>query len=231
MPGNKLSRFVSFSVALTASFVLAGCNLPKSTGIKLGVPFRAQERHDWDYCGPAAVQMWMFYDGRTTASQSNIYSFLGGSGRGIHPDNLAAAVRYYTWTTDAMKDWEDGPNVEEARRLFFARQITAIDNREPVMPITEGGYHTGILNGGKWSDSTDGSYRIWDFVYFHDPERGGNILFGAEDWTNEVCPAESTCIQIISASLANAAGQNYDNYGDTVYARGGEGPGGVPIPY
>jgi hypothetical protein len=50
------------------------------------------------------------------------------------------------------------------------------------MPITLGGNHTGILNGGKWSDSPDGSYRIWDFVYFHDPAVTSNIRFGAEQW-------------------------------------------------
>jgi hypothetical protein len=53
-----------------------------------------------------------------------------------------------------------------------------------------------------------------------------------EQWIDEHCQAGVfACVQIISASIVFAAEQNYNNYGDTVYPRGGEGPGGQPIPY
>ncbi len=227
----RLRSPVLLAAALAASVLLGGCNLPKNTGIKIGVPFRAQETTQWDLCGPASVQMWLLYDERPFASQTQIYNFMGGAGSGVSPSALAQAVAWYTWTNDAFVDYESGANIEEARRKFFARQITAIDNDDPVMPITQGGYHTGILNGGKWSDSLDGSYRVWDFVYFHDPAVTSNMRFVADDWTYEVCPGIATCHQIIAASIVYAAEQNFENYGWTVYPRGGEGPGGEPIPY
>jgi hypothetical protein len=229
---TRLRSPVVCAAAVAASLLLGGCNLPKNTGIKIGVPYRAQELFQWDYCGPASVQMWLLYDGRPFVSQSTIYNFMGGSGSGVSPDALAQAVSRYTWTSDAFVDYAGGAgDPETIRRKFFARQITAIDNDDPVMPIADGGYHTGILNGGKWSDSLDGSYRIWDFVYFHDPATFANDYYGAQRWTDYVCGGITACQQIISAHIVYAAEQNFANYGWTVYPRGGEGPGGEPIPY
>jgi hypothetical protein len=168
--------------------------------------------------------MWRLYDGLPEISQQTIADYMGSSACGASQDALANGVNRYTSKRDAYWDyvaWNDHDD-------FFSRQITSIDSRVPVIAIIDG-VHAGVINGGKWSYRTDGSYQ-WDYVYFHDPEIHADVYYAAGGWIDESCPSPSTCQQIISSGAVGAWAGNLSAYGDDLYVRGWDRDRG-PIEY
>jgi len=202
------------------------CNISRNPDVKLGVPYRAQAPSSFD-CGPASVLMWRLYDGLSEISQQTIANFMGGASCGVTSEAIRDAVNHFTYTHDAFRDLVGDVEYEG----FFSRQITSIDSRVPVIAIIDGGLHAGVVNGGKWHETSGGGYQ-WDYVYFHDPLTRANDYYSADFWTDTNCPPGSTCEQIASFDAAGAWAYNLTTYGDdVVLGGGGGGHGGGPPAY
>lgn len=206
---------LGLTVPLIAGF-LAGCGLPEDQGIKIGVPYRSQD--NFNYCGAASVQMWRAADGLSAVSQATIFNWMSSfyPACGSNQLGIEAAVRNFTVSgSDAY--WDYGPDTEF--ESIISRQISSMDSRVPVIAVVEYD-HTGVLNGGKWHQ--EGGYNVWDFVYFHDPARWGDVQYSATDWMDTFCPGYwGSCDQILSASASAAWYYNQETYGDTVQPAGG----------
>ncbi|MEA2692541.1 MAG: Peptidase like family [Acidobacteriota bacterium] len=192
-----------------------GGGTPDSPGeVKLGVPYVAQQ--DAYACGPASILMWALYDGRTNVTQAQIAQYVGCStGSGTLLDRLAPGVRAFTDATDAVLE-------SAGSSLFFARQISSIGSRDPVLSVVNAGTHAGILEGGHWH-ATDSGLNVWDYVYFHDPLVAADRRFEAADWTGLVN------YHVVSASSAANGQEGLSTYGSSVRVRGSDGSIGGPI--
>jgi len=161
--------------------------------------------------------MWRLYDGLSEVSQYEIGGALGiCEGANTQYRTLGALGLYTRTGTDAYYDVT--PILDESE--FFARQITSIDRRIPVMPLVNWGGHSGILNGGKWSeDSLTGLY-TWLSVKLHDPDPliGANKNYIAGDWTSRNCA--DFCRQLISLSGTLNWDANLIQWGDELRIRG-----------
>lgn len=194
-----------------------GCgSVGQNSSVKLGVPYRSQAPNSLD-CGPASILMWRLYDGLPEISQSTIGSWMGGTSCGSTEQNIANAVNHFTGTHDAYVD-NDG-NFYPYRENFFSRQITSIDNAVPVI-ANIGGFHVGVLNGGKWRSLSGGRYE-WIYVYVHDPQTVANDYYESSIWTAVNCPSGSdTCAQIVSSSAIAGWQTNQSTFGNYVIVRG-----------
>jgi hypothetical protein len=111
-----------------------------------------------------------------------------------------------------------------------ARQITSFSRGRPVIVVVRFN-HTGVLNGGKYHQ--EGSYNVWDFVYFHDPDPayGANFRWAPSEWLDQFCSsAQAYCDQILSARAASDWQANYTTYGNSVRVYGGhDSSGGTQV--
>lgn len=203
---------MAFGLGLLA-FLAAGCNIRLRTDYKLGVPFRAQDPTSFD-CGPASVLMWRLYHGLPEVSQQAIGQFMGGTSCGASQDAIANAVRHYTISSDAFWDFIES----EQEAVFMSRQISSLDARVPVIAIINGGFHAGVLNGGKWRSVTSG-YQ-WDYAYFHDPLLFANVYYVAADWVETSCVFGGICQQIVSSGAIGPWYYNLQTFGDDIGIRG-----------
>ncbi len=209
----RLHTVLSFT--LLAS-LLAGCNLPKNQGIKIGVPFRSQE--NFNYCGAASVQMWRAKDGLSPLSQATIFTWMSNyyPACGSNQAGITAAVNNFT-VSGGDAYWDYAPDTEF--QDMIARQISSMDSRVPVIAVVNYD-HTGVLNGGKWHQ--EGNYNIWDFVYFHDPAAYSNVQYSATDWMRTFCPGYwGSCDQILSSSASITWAYNLQNHGTNLEPGGG----------
>lgn len=217
---EKARPWTSGSVGLLLlAFLAGGCGNVGNPDVKLNVPYRAQAPGSFD-CGPASILMWRLYDGLPEISQQTIGNYIGGTSCGASQQDIADGVNHFTATFDAY--WDLAGDVEF--EAFFSRQITSIDNGVPVIAIIEGGFHAGVVNGGKWHDNGAGDHQ-WDYVYFHDPLTFANDYYSASLWQVTNCPPGSACDQIASYSASAAWSSNLSVYGDdVVVGGGGHGP-------
>lgn len=195
-----------------------GGGTPSSPGeVVLGVPYVMQQgAYD---CGPAAILMWALYEGRTNLTQAQIAQYIGCSPTSGTPiDRLAPGVRTFTSATDAVLESAS----TSQRSLFFARQISSIAARDPVLGVVNAATHAGIIDGGLWH-LTDSGLEVWDYVYFHDPLIQADLKFVAGDWIGIVN------YHVISDSAAATAQGGLDAYGPDVRLRGSDGGVGGPI--
>lgn len=216
-----MKRFRLYS-ALLGLLVLTGC-IPSGSPIKLGVPYRAQERYN--YCTAASISMWRLYDGLPERSQTYIFNWMGGQGCTTQ-FAAADAVSFFT-NSGADAYWDNDSSANSDR--MAARQITSIDAGIPVMVVVRYD-HTGVLNGGKWHEM--GASYVWDYVYFHDPDPryGANVYFAANHWLDQFCPSSQTsCDQIISAAATAAWWNNYLTYRSSVVTYGESRTEGPPV--
>lgn len=217
--GTPAFRAQRWIWSLAPALLLAACGgqIGTNPSVDLRVPYRAQALNSFD-CGPASVLMWRLHDGLSEISQSTIAAYMGGTSCGAATSAIVAAVNNFTLTHDAFRDLTGYNDY----RAFFSRQITSIDNREPVIAIIRGGLHAGVVNGGKWRDLGGGSYQ-WEYVYFHDPLTRANDYYTGGSWQDTNCPEPSTCEQVISSSASGAWYNNLNSYGDDVALGGGGG--------
>lgn len=188
---------------LLATALIAGSCIPLNS--KLNIPYRSQQ--SFNYCTPTTVLMWRLYDGLPSISQATIFNWMGGTGN-TNQVNVASAVNYFTNTRDAY--WDSG-NYNTYREMA-ARQITAFDRSVPSIVVINYD-HTVIVNGGSWH--TQGTYRVWDDVFVHDPDPywGANRYFSAGSWIYAFCPPSSRfCDQIISSGATYDWYLNYTDY-------------------
>lgn len=215
----RVSQISRLGGALVIAGSLVSCGLPENQGIKIGVPYRAQEQ--FNYCAATCVQMWALYDGVSpTPSQGSIFNYMlnYSSGCGSNLLGVSDAVGQFTYTPDAYVDLEvnlDGTAYED----LSARAITSIESDSPAIVVVNGD-HTVVLNGGKWhgEDTRD----IWDFVYIHDPAFDlANWRREASDWLEMFCPGyETYCSQVVSSSATLGWSFNLVSYGPWVEIRG-----------
>lgn len=218
--GTSRFRLRRWTWSLAPALLLAACGgqISSNPSVDLRVPYRAQDPNSFD-CGPASVLMWRLHDGLSELSQATIGNWMGGTScGGTTTEAIVAAVNNFTLTHDAFRDLTGYNDY----RAFFSRQITSIDNREPVIAIIHGGLHAGVVNGGKWRSLTTGDYQ-WEYVYFHDPLVRANDYYTADSWQDTNCPEPSACQQVISSSASGAWSYNLSTYGDDVGIGGGGG--------
>ena len=185
----------------------------------MNVPFRQQPQ--WDYCGAASVLMWRLKNGGSEVAQSQIYTWMGGAGAGVSPQQIASASRYWAGS-DAILDW--GTPDPAYKGPFFAKQIQSIDQRIPVIPIVEGGYHAGVINGGTWGRDANGTLNIWHDVYFHDPKGLANRYFSSAAWMSYSESGYQLYYQVISNGATYGWQNNYGSYSsNTVDSEGDDG--------
>jgi hypothetical protein len=196
---------------------------PQGTGgssFKLGVPFLAQQGQF--NCGPASIQMWAWFNGNRSVTQTQIANYVGCSPTsGTSTEAIVRGTQYFA-TSDAYADYPGGVNF--GRDQFDAQQITSANNRVPLIAIVNGGLHAGVVDGGQWHQA--GSTNVWDFVFFHDPLVGADQQYVAGDWDALVIG------HIISRSAASGSSANFSTYGPNTVRRGaGAGIGGHgPLP-
>jgi hypothetical protein len=207
------------AILLPVSLLLS-CGIPPDEGRQLPVPFRSQQQANW--CAPAVVLMWRLYDGFPEISQQSIYDWMGGPGCTTQP-RVRDAINVFTSTHDVY--WDQGS--PQSSQHMIARQITSFDSGTPSAPVVNYN-HVVLLIGGKWH--LDGSDKVWDFVYFHDPDPyfgGPAIRESAYDWLNEFCSAGiNFCDQFVSSLAVTYWQGNEVNYGAQVRVYGGGGAGG-----
>jgi len=197
----------------------AACSIGYDDTVVLNVPYHAQE--EFNYCVPAAVQMWADYDGASPLpSQTEIWQYVGMSPCDAY--DAADGVNHFTLSGyDAYVDLITAPS-ESQRDQMLARQITSIDYGVPVIAVIyPSRNHVGVLNGGTYSP-VGGSWR-WDTIRLHnpDPSFGPNFLYSASDWLTEFCDVGvGSCIQIISAGASYSWAPNLSQYGDQVFVYG-----------
>jgi hypothetical protein len=165
--------------------------------------------------------MWRLYDSLPQISQATIFSWLGGAG--CTADQVPSAVNYFTRTQDTFADIEYGPTQADIEGMV-ARQITSIDARVPVIVIVGSKNHVGVVNGGGYHE--EGSLKIWDFVYFHDPGLTyGDRYYPAADWLDFFCvEGDGHCAQIVSSSATQGWQYNLSTYGSSVQVYGDPQP-------
>ena len=213
-------RYVpTFLGLIMLSLALSGCNLSLYERYELGVPFEWQEQSD--YCVPASVLMWRLFDGLPRVSQSSIYNWLGG--RPCNALDVPSAVNHFTNTFDAYLDIEFSPSSDERDQLV-ARQIVAEDRGTPVIAIVgPARNHVGVIDGGKYKKQ-QGSYYVWEFLFFHDPARGEGLYYTSSDWMEEFCGGGfSHCGQILSNNAITGWTNYYATYRNSIFLYGGDG--------
>jgi hypothetical protein len=221
----KVAGAVMASLLIAKSCTI-GTGNPQDTGggsANLRVPYIAQVGALT--CGPAAVQMWAWYNGNTSVTQQQIANYIGCSpNAGSSIGGITSGVQHFANVGDAYADYPGGVgDPDTVRGEFDARQITSVNNRVPLIALINGGLHAGVVDGGSWHQS--GSLNVWDFVNFHDPEIGPDQQFVAGDWDSTVLT------QVISASASAGASSNFSTYGPNTIRRGAGGAGGHgPLP-
>lgn len=201
----------------------AGCSIPEA-GFKLGVPYRQQDTSY--FCAAACVQMWRAYDGLTPAySQQYLFNAMNGTiGCGAQPEAIRDTVQTFTLAWDAYLDVVAGAN-ETDRQGYFSRQVTSVDNGTPVMVLAHD--HAVMVNGGKWHRDTATGFNVWDFVWYHDPDRGEDLRLGARNWLLESCDFFA-CGQVISGSATAGWQANFEYWGNDLVIPGNPSHGGPP---
>lgn len=215
---TRVSKGTAGAAAITTALGLfaASCfRIPVNSEFRLGVPYR-----EWKaefYCGPAAILMWALYDGRPELPQEAIASSIGMGVFGASEEAIARGVRQFTGSFNAEIDYPAGPfPPSEAAGKFFARQITSIEDRTPVIGIKWGGLHAVTLDGGKFHLDSSTNRKVWDYVRVHDPdpEFGSNYRLSAADWSRD------NTSQIIAREYVPSGDQNYQAYGQEVSIAG-----------
>src|SRR5579864_8108761 len=69
-----------------------GSPTPAPSGFSLSVPFFYQSPQ---YCGPASIEMWAAYDGRTVSQQA-IANYIGCTVNGSTQAQILKGVQYFT---------------------------------------------------------------------------------------------------------------------------------------
>jgi hypothetical protein len=218
---TRTTKLGNLLVLCALGLSVPSCRVASQPSIKLDVPFRTQI--DNGYCGPASVLMWRLYDGRGEISQETIGNFIGCTTAGSSAQAIANGVNQFTDTRDAYWDLAGGLGDYDLQRAeLFSRQITSIDAGTPVIAVVEGGFHAGVVNGGKWHTDTTTGLKMWDFVFFHDPDPhfgGANKTWGARSWTNSYVAS-----QVISAFASRGSATNFDAFGNQIGIRGRDWP-------
>lgn len=214
---NAASWLRLLAVALV-SVTATSCIFGGTPGYKLGVPFAKQEQ--FNYCTAASVQMWSLFAHHSSASQTDIFNWEGGAGCTTIL-RTAQAVAYFAGV-DATWDYDADANYYK----LISRQVASVSNGQPVIPVVRFN-HTGVIDGGLWEQP--GSFYVWDFVYFHDPDYnvgGPDLYIGATDWIQNFCPSGAgRCDQVVSGSSIAGWEQDLATYGPHVRVQGG-GRGG-----
>jgi hypothetical protein len=202
---------------------------------RLGIPYRAQEEPY--YCAAACVQMWIEYDLKRglpaqRESQDYLCQWMGcnanPSDPGAHPDNIKAAVNFFTASGCPAKLAGHDPKKEGAipqwkSERLLAQQIASVDDLTPMLVAVNDGRHLVILEGGNWHRGP--TYGVWDTVIFHDPDplRGRkNWEVDPTTWVNLTCPPGWywICYQVYQEFSILNWELNIDNYGEDVRLRG-----------
>lgn len=136
-----------------------------------------------------------------------------------------AGVQHFTSATDAYLDTLGGINYDAQIANFYARQITSIAGRVPVLAIVNGGLHAGVITGGTWHEDQDTGLDVWDTVSFHDPDStvGPATVIAAGRWR------DYDNQQVISRRAVVSADTNLKLYGPNVRLRGSIGGLGPPV--
>lgn len=205
-------------VVLTA--ICVGCGkIAEDDLVRLGIPYHAQE--EFNYCVPAAIQMWADYDGVSPLpSQTEIFDYMGGAP--CYADDATRGVNHFTLTgQDAYLD-HVGQLTELKRDQMVSRQITSIDKGIPVVAVVyPQRNHVVILEGGSYAP-IEGGWR-WDTVIAHNPDPwfGSSFRYSADAWLEDFCVASSPyCQQVISSSGSSGWFDNHSSYGDSVVLYG-----------
>lgn len=151
---------------------------------------------------------------------------MGGTGCTTAP-NVTAAVNHFTMTRDAYWDYAS----YNEHHALLTRQITAYAGQTPSIVVVNSN-HTVVVTGGSWH--SEGSYKIWDSVYAHDPDPayGANRYFSAGNWIRAFCPeGASFCDQIVSREASSDWAYYMQAYGGDVRAYGWDHNLGGPRQY
>jgi hypothetical protein len=226
-----LRRRRLIAVALVAVFLAAmSCTFETSNSGSLyaNVPYYGQEQIY--YCTAACVQMIAKWSGANVTQQEAFAYMQGTISGGVQREQLVNGIRSYTSEGDAYLD-----QAVNSDNNYFARQISSVSNKVPLVALTDGGSHTVVLYGGSWHAVVDTSNRktfYWDDVIFHDPSRGGGLQWTAGAWRSLHCSSFGTvCEQVISYSAALAGPRTLADYNPTVYATGDDDTGHDHGPY
>ncbi len=201
------------------NLALSGCGLSLYERYELGVPYVSQGPDD--YCVPASVLMWRLYDGLSPVSQTTIYNWLGG--HACLATDVPPAVNHFTNTFDSYLDIVFNPSDLDKDELI-ARQIVAEDQATPVIALVgPQRNHVGVINGGKYKKQ--GSYYVWEFLFFHDPGEGEGLNYSSSSWLQFFCDAGySHCAQILSANATSGWQNYYATYKNSLWLYGGGEP-------
>lgn len=208
--------------ALLGSTLLAGCGgtIPEDENVNLGIPYREQDQ--FNYCVPAAIQMWRLYDDLPNVSQATIFNWLGGAP--CEPDEVPDGVDHFTNTNDAYLDLQNATVTQ--RKQMIARQVTSYNNSRPVIAVVYPSRdHVGVINKGKYVD--EGDYWTWDWIRLHNPDPfyGANQYHGAQTWIETFCDIGfAYCAQIASSSATAGWSSNQSTYEPYLAIYGGGGP-------
>jgi hypothetical protein len=185
--------------------------------------------------------MWIDYDiGRGAPIQPRTQDELCGFMRcspnpanpGAKAGKIVEAVAQFTysgWPTDAHGLNAGGPGIapkpiaQGELELLQAEQISSIDDAIPMLVSVRSGRHLVVLEGGNWHRGA--SYRVWDTVVYHDPDRfhgGPGREVDPARWALLTCPLGSldTCFQIFQKFAVRNALLNLNSYGEDVRLRG-----------
>ncbi len=189
------------------------------SGFNLSVPFYAQDP-DFQFCGPASIEMWAAWDG-VTATQQEIANYIGCSvTHGASPAQILGGVQHFTRSgVDAVLQYNGGVPGE-----YYSAEITSITARVPLMPLVNGATHSVVVTGGQWHIDPNSGLYVWDSVFANDPTVGPSA-FDAGSWTGF-----DDIEHIISASASAAGVSNFEEFHSRVAISGG-GLGGHPLPY
>jgi hypothetical protein len=218
---NYVSRI--FVVLLLLGLTACGGLFQSSPNAVLGVPYVAQE--EFNYCVPASIAMWRGYDGLSPMSQTQIWNAMGGAP--CTGFDAAYGVRLFTSSgSDAIFDRVLSPT-SSSRDGFYARQLTSIDRRVPVIVVV--GFsqnHVGVINGGSYQYTASTDRYTWNTVLFHDPDpyAGPDQEWGSADWTAYTCGSFfSECGQVVSQYASDNWSSHLQGYGYKVELYDGEG--------
>ena len=216
MSGN-LSKKAAAGLLLAVT-VFAACNIdftgPGET-TNNGMPYVRQET--LDYCIPASIQMSAKFHGLTPPSQATLFAKMYGAPGGVDIQYIAPEMKNSGGVWDAVMD-----QMFFTDNAYYRRQISAAVQPSPVIALINGGYHSGVLNGGQWHKTTNSAGEevfVWDQVRFHDPLRGPDQLYTAASWGAVNCgDSNPVCYQ----ALSNNAASNTANAHVVMYGGGGE---------
>ena len=193
------------------------------SGFNLSVPFFAQDPN-FQFCGPASIEMWAAYDG-VTATQQQIANYIGCSvTHGAAPAEILSGTQHFTVSGHdaALLFGASDPTIAGQ---YYSAEITSITGLIPLIPLVNGATHGGVLTGGQWHIDTDTNLYVWDTVFFSDPLLGPGVVFDAGSWTGY-----DDIEHIISSSASVKGGSNYWTYHTQVAIRGAGG-GIQRLPY